>query len=63
MLFIANVITFRLSDMRPQNVNRYLADVIPQFADQLESGALMSVDERAIRARSLPVAGLNSNGS
>lgn len=50
-----SVITFRLDDMRSQQVNRYLQDVIGRFARDLENGALISVTERSVRIRRLPV--------
>jgi len=54
---VPSAITFRLSDMRPTRVNRYLAEVLARFAERLEAGALVSVNERGIRVRSLPVKG------
>jgi predicted nuclease of predicted toxin-antitoxin system len=56
---LPSVITFRLSDMRPDQVNRYLQRVLNRFGDELSAGALVSVGERAIRVRALPV---ESNG-
>lgn len=52
---LPSLITFRLSNMQPHQVNRYLAEVLDHFADQLESGALVSVSEQAIRVRLLPI--------
>ena len=52
---VPSVITFRLNDMRPAQVNRYLAEVLAHFTEQLEGGALVSVNERGIRVRSLPI--------
>lgn len=52
---VPSVITLRLSDMRPARVNRYLSQVLARFAQQLEAGALVSVSERAIRVRPLPI--------
>jgi len=52
-----SVVTFRLQDMRPARVNRYLADVLARFSAELEAGALVTVSERSIRVRRLPVAG------
>ena len=49
------MVTFRLADMRPVQVNRYLDEVIGRSAEQLKIGALVSVSERSIRVRSLPV--------
>ena len=56
---LPSVITFRLSDMQPRQVNRYLAEVLNRFAEQLESGALVSVNEQAIRVRALPIDDVN----
>jgi predicted nuclease of predicted toxin-antitoxin system len=52
---LPSVITFRLSDMRPSEVNRRLAEVLLRFVDYLKTGALISVDDRATRTRRLPV--------
>jgi predicted nuclease of predicted toxin-antitoxin system len=52
---IPSVVTFRLSDMRPAEVNRYLDDVLAHFTTQLQRGALVSVREQGIRVRILPV--------
>jgi predicted nuclease of predicted toxin-antitoxin system len=54
---VPSVVTFRLNDMRPTQVNRYLAEVLAYFAEQLKAGALVSVNERGVRVRSLPVKG------
>jgi len=58
---VPSVITFRLSDMRPAQVNRYLAEVLARFAEQLEAGALVSVSERGIRVRPLPIKRANNH--
>ena len=50
-----SVIIFRLDDMSAPNVNRYLLKVIQGHADELTRGAILSVDERAIRVRRLPI--------
>ena len=60
---VPSVITFRLQDMRPAQVNRYLAKVLERFTAELEAGALVSVNERAIRVRPLPVKGRVDAGS
>jgi predicted nuclease of predicted toxin-antitoxin system len=52
---LPSVITFRLADMRPAQVNACLGEVLDRFAQELESGALVSVSERGIRARRLPL--------
>jgi predicted nuclease of predicted toxin-antitoxin system len=54
---VPSVITFRLGDMRPLQVNQYLATVLDRFAEQLEMGALVSVTDGGIRVRSLPIEG------
>ncbi|MFQ5342492.1 MAG: DUF5615 family PIN-like protein [Anaerolineae bacterium] len=54
---VPSVITFRLGDMRPVQVNRYLEEVLARFSEHLEAGALVSVNERGIRVRSLPIKG------
>ncbi len=50
-----SVITFRLDSMVPAQVNHYLSEVLAQFSAELQAGALVSVHERAIRVRSLPI--------
>jgi predicted nuclease of predicted toxin-antitoxin system len=52
---LPSIITFRLSDMRAQNVNRYLADVLTRFSEEMEIGALVSIQNDSIRVRRLPV--------
>lgn len=52
---LPRVVTFRLSSMQPDQVNRYLDDTLDRFAEELGQGALVSVNEEAIRVRPLPV--------
>lgn len=52
---LPSVITFRLSNMRAQNINAYLADVLTRFTEELEIGALVSIQNDSIRVRRLPV--------
>jgi predicted nuclease of predicted toxin-antitoxin system len=52
---LPSVITFRLDNMRPASVNHYLDEVLSQFSTELAQGALVSVNEQAIRVRPLPV--------
>lgn len=52
---LPSVIIFRLYNMKPQNVNRYLKNIITQYQNELEQGAIMSVTEAKIRVRSLPL--------
>ncbi len=46
---IPSVITFRLSNMRPPS------EVLLRFSEYLDAGALISVTDRGIRVRRLPV--------
>ena len=41
--------------MRPERVNRYLQEIVTQHRDILEKGAIISVDDRNIRVRILPL--------
>jgi len=52
---LPSVIVFRLRNMRPGNVNRYLQRIIEQHVGVLESGAIISVTEGRIRIRALPL--------
>jgi predicted nuclease of predicted toxin-antitoxin system len=52
---LPSVITLRLENMQPANVNRQLREVLARFSPELEKGALVSVNEQAIRVRSLPI--------
>ncbi len=52
-----SAITFRLSDMRSETINRYLLETLTHFAAELESGALISINEEGIRVRRLAVKG------
>ena len=55
-----SIITFRLDDMQPVQVHHYLTEVLTHFAEKLETGALVSINEQAIRARLLPIKPLQS---
>ncbi|MBI3960221.1 MAG: DUF5615 family PIN-like protein [Chloroflexi bacterium] len=52
---LPSVLTFRLTDMRAENVNRYLVDVLARFPEELEIGALVSIQDDSVRLRRLPV--------
>lgn len=58
---IPSVVTFRLSDMRPAEVNRWLSMVIDRFRRDLQAGALVSVSDRGIRVRRLPIPGQSTD--
>lgn len=52
---LPSVVIFRLRDMRPPNVNRYLGEILAEYRKPLEDGAIMSVTEGQIRVRPLPI--------
>lgn len=52
---LPSVIIFRLSDMRPASVNARLDLALRQFADDLAAGAILSVTDRRVRVRRLPI--------
>ena len=48
------VIIFRLRNMHPENVNRYLKQVIKEHQESIEQGSIISVAEGQVRVRHLP---------
>lgn len=50
-----SVITFRLADMRPQNVEKRLLDVLDSYESELEQGAAITVTDGNVRCRTLPI--------
>ena len=50
-----SVIIFRLADQRAQSVNQRLATVVAAQRAQLESGALILVEDSRYRIRKLPI--------
>ena len=52
---LPSVVVFRLDDMSAANVNRYLLRIIEEYSQDLAAGAVLSVDERVIRVRRLPI--------
>ncbi len=50
-----SVILFRLDDERSRFVNERLAVILPQCAEVLETGAIVSVSDETFRVRSLPL--------
>ena len=52
---LPSVIIFRLRNMRPEQVNRYLQGIITQHQAAIEEGAIISVIKGHIRVRVLPV--------
>jgi predicted nuclease of predicted toxin-antitoxin system len=56
---LPSVVTFRLRDMRPFNVNRHIRAIIEQHDEALEGGAMVTVTEGRIRVRRLPIGSEN----
>jgi len=52
---LPSVITFRLRDMRPDQVNLHLDAILAHHAPTLKQGAIVSVTEQRIRVRPLPI--------
>ena len=52
---LPSVIIFRLRNMRPDLVNLRLRRVIADFQEELETGTIVSVSERNLRIRELPI--------
>lgn len=50
-----SVIIFRLEDETPGNVNGHLSSILKEYGPQLEHGALLSVREKLVRIRILPI--------
>ncbi len=51
---LPSVIIFRLRNMRPERVNRYMDEIISHYQQPLKEGCIISVTEGQIRIRSLP---------
>ena len=52
---LPSVVIFRLRNMHPDRVNRYLHRIITDHHDSLRQGAIISVTEAKIRVRPLPL--------
>jgi predicted nuclease of predicted toxin-antitoxin system len=52
---LPSVVTFRLRNMHPENVRRYLDTVIADHEQSLVRGVIVSVTEGQIRIRHLPL--------
>lgn len=50
-----SIITLRLISSRVEHVNEVLGRVLPQIEDDVRHGALVSVDDHAVRCRLLPL--------
>ena len=54
---LPSVIIFRLQNMRPEQVNRYVSAAVKEYENALTVGAILSVSEGRVRLRYLPVTG------
>lgn len=52
---LPSIVVFRLRNMHPERVTRYLRAVLTEHQDSLEKGAVVSVTEGQIRVRLLPI--------
>jgi len=52
---LPSVVIFRLRNMRPDNVNRYLEVLVTEHQKPLDQGAIFSISEGRIRVRNLPI--------
>ena len=50
-----SVIIFRLSDFRPDSINRHLEKILAESSKILQKGAVLSVSDDTYRIRSLPI--------
>jgi predicted nuclease of predicted toxin-antitoxin system len=50
-----SAILFRLADQRPESVNERLSAILNQRITELESGALILVEDTRYRVRKLPI--------
>ena len=54
---LPSVMIFRLSSMRPKNVSSRIRVALDAYADDLEEGCLLLVEDSRIRKRTLPIQG------
>ena len=52
---LPSVVIFRLTNMRPESVNAHLDVLLTRLGTDLERGAIVSVTDRRIRLRQLPI--------
>lgn len=52
---LPSVIIFRLKNMSPSRVNNYLNRILSLYSENLKQGALISVRDKNIRIRRLPI--------
>ena len=52
---VPSIVTLRLGNMTPERVNTVLTTAVPEVTEPLERGALVTITDRGIRIRALPV--------
>lgn len=52
---LPSVVIFRLRSMNPDNVNHHLGLLLDAHSERLRQGAVVSLTERRVRVRSLPL--------
>ncbi len=52
---LPSLITLRTARQQPDFINRRLDEVLPEIAEDLERGALATVEDHRVRVRPLPV--------
>jgi predicted nuclease of predicted toxin-antitoxin system len=52
---LPSVIIFRLRNMRPEQVNVYLHNVITHHSEALDHGVIVTIAEAGVRIRHLPI--------
>ncbi|MFH1147992.1 MAG: DUF5615 family PIN-like protein [Pseudomonadota bacterium] len=57
---LPSVIIFRLRNMRPEQVNHALDEIIAKYSTALERGAIVTVTEGQARIRQLPIESVGS---
>jgi predicted nuclease of predicted toxin-antitoxin system len=60
---VPSILTLRLTDMTPANVNPALDLALESASPAIGRGALVTVSDQGIRIRPLPVAGATSGGT
>lgn len=50
-----SLITFRLSVPDPETITQKLLEFLPQIADRLAEGCAVTIDDRKVRVRRLPI--------
>ncbi len=50
-----SVVLFRWQALTTQSIFQFLSEYLPEFADDLSTGALIVVDEQKVRVRTLPL--------